>query len=520
MPGNTTSSSPLFYLMEFLISSIIIGIFVTIFSLFKLINIIKKQNPNPKFSLPGPWKLPIVGSIFSMVSRQPTHFVLRNMARKYGPLMHLQLGEISALIVSSPQLAKEILIKNDAAFANRPEIQVGKTILYNSSDIAFTSYGNYWRQLRKICSSELFSPKKVQSFSYIREEEVKFMMKSVLSSSRSPINLNEKIFTMMNTITSRAAFGKIYKEQDLLVQMINEMTDVAGGFGVTDLFPSYKFLDAITRTSLKMKRIHQNLDRILNNVLDEHEKDKKKIVGVKDGTDKEDLLDILFRLKDSGDLEYPISVDNIKAVILDVFTGGTDTCSSTVEWAMSEMIRNPHVLKKAQAEVREVFKGKEFVQENDIQGLKYLKLVIKETLRLHPVVPLLLPRECRESCVINGYVIHVKTKVIINAWALGRDPEFWEDPECFRPDRFVNSSIDFSGKHLEYLPFGAGRRMCPGSLFGLATVEISLSHLIYYCDWKLPEHIKPEDLDMSETSGATCRRKNSLHLIATPYIPQ
>ncbi|XP_071739914.1 premnaspirodiene oxygenase-like [Rutidosis leptorrhynchoides] len=454
-----------------------------------------------------------------MVSTQPPHYVLLNLARKYGPLMHLQLGEVSALIVSSPQVAKEIMITNDIAFANRPEIQASKIIIYNNSDIGFAPYGNYWKQLRKICTSELLSPKKVQSCFYIREEEVKIMIESIMLSSGSPINLTEKVSTLVNTIVSRAAFGKIYKDQDLLVQTLHKVSDIVGGFDLADLFPSYKFLHVITRTSSKLAKIHQYLDGIFNNIIKEHEKDKRKVVGVKDGTDKEDLLDILFRLKDSGDLEYPISVDNIKAVILDVFIAGTDTSTSIVEWAMSEIIRNPDVLKKAQAEVREVFKGKESVQENDIQELKYLKLVIKETMRLHPVVPLLLPRECRENCEINGYVIPVKTRVIINAWALARDPEFWQDPECFLPERFVNSSIDFFGKNLEYLPFGAGRRMCPGSFFGLATVEIILSHLLYYYDWKIPKDIKPEELDMSETLGAACRRKNSLYLIATPYNP-
>lgn len=203
----------------------------------------------------------------------------------------------------------------------------------------------------------------------------------------------------------------------------------------------------------------------------------------------------------------------------DVFSAGTDTTSSTVEWAMSEILRNLEVLKKAQAEVRVVLKGKELIRETDIEGLKYLKLVIKETMRLHPTVPLFLPRECRETCQIDGYVIPVKTKVIVNAWALGRDPEYWHDAECFLPERFENSRIDFSGNNLEYIPFGAGRRMCPGSLFALANVEIILSHLLYHFNWEIPEGMKPQDLDMSETFGAASRRKVNLYLIATPFTP-
>nr|GEV23401.1 premnaspirodiene oxygenase-like [Tanacetum cinerariifolium] len=433
--------------------------------------------------------------------------------------MHLQLGEISALVVSSPRVAKEILIKNDLAFANRPEILAGKIIMYNCTDIAFSPYGSYWRQIRKICTLELLSAKKVQSFSYIREAEVKLLTESILSSSGSPINLSEKIYTLMNTITSRAAFGRIYKDQDLLVRMLQEMADLAGGFDIADLFPSYKFLHVVTRMSSKLERIHKILDRIFTNVVEEHEKDVQTRKRVRGGMEKEDFLDILFRLKDSGDLEFPISTDNIKAVILDVFSAGTDTTSSTVEWAMSEIMRNPGVLKKAQAEVREVFQGKELVCEGEFQRLKYLKLVIKETMRLHPTVPLLLPRECRESCQIDGYTIPLKTKVIVNAWALVRDPEYWHDADCFIPERFENSSIDFSGNNVEYLPFGAGRRMCPGILFALANVESILSHLLYHLNWEIHGGIMPGDLDMSETFGAASRRKVSLFLVPTPYTP-
>ncbi|PWA39651.1 cytochrome P450 [Artemisia annua] len=300
--------------MEFQIQSSLIVILVTFFFLFKLIRKTRLENTHPKLP-PGPLKLPLIGNLFSLISREAPHYVLRNLAQKHGPLMHLQLGEISALVVSSRRVAKEILIKNDIAFANRPEILAGK-IMYNSTDIALSPYGSYWRQMKKICTLELLSAKKVKSFSYIREAEVKLLTKSILSSSGSPINLSEKLHTLMNTITSRAAFGRIHKDQDLLVRMLQEVTDLAGGFDVADLFPSYKFLHVVTRMSSKLERIHKILDSIFTNVIEEHEKDVQNRKGVKEGMDKEDFLDILFRLKDSGDLEFPISTDNIKAVIL------------------------------------------------------------------------------------------------------------------------------------------------------------------------------------------------------------
>ncbi|KAI3752590.1 hypothetical protein L2E82_24624 [Cichorium intybus] len=255
----------------------------------------------------------------------------------------------------------------------------------------------------------------------------------------------------------------------------------------------------------------------LNGIVDQHNKNSEHTEGSKTGMDDEDFLDILFRLKNSGELEFPFTSDHIKALVLDVFSAGTDTASTNMEWVMSELVRNPRVLKKAQAEVRGALNGKNEVHEADIQGLKYLKMVIKESMRLHPSLPLLLPRECRESCEIDGYVIPVKTKVIVNAWALARDPEYWHDAECFLPERFEDSCYDFKGSNMEYLPFGAGRRICPGILFGVANVELVLASLLYHFNWELPNGMIIGDLDMNETFGSSIRRKTSLQLIATPY---
>lgn len=183
------------------------------------------------------------------------------------------------------------------------------------------------------------------------------------------------------------------------------------------------------------------------------------------------------------------------------------------------MIRNPRILKKAQEEIRQSVQGKETICEEDIQGLQYLKMVIKETLRFHPPLPLLIPRESKETCEIGGYEIPEKTKVIVNVWAIGRDPEYWKDPEKFIPERFHDNSIDFKGINFAYIPFGAGRRICPGISFGLANIELPLANLLYHFDWKLPGEMRPEDLDMTEAFGATVGRKKNLQLIAIPYTP-
>lgn len=193
-----------------------------------------------------------------------------------------------------------------------------------------------------------------------------------------------------------------------------------------------------------------------------------------------------------------------------IFATGSETSATTLNCAMSEMIKHPRVMKKAQAEVREVFNRKGRVDETAIDEMKYLKLVVKETLRLHPPAPLLLPRECREKCEINGYKIPVKTKVIVNAWAIGRDPRYWTEPESFDPERFIDSSIGFKGTNFEFIPFGAGRRICPGMAFAF---EVPLALLLYHFDWKLPNGMKHEELDITEFSGVTVRTKYDLQLI-------
>lgn len=201
----------------------------------------------------------------------------------------------------------------------------------------------------------------------------------------------------------------------------------------------------------------------------------------------------------------------------DMFGAGTDTSSATIEWAISELIRCPRAMEKVQAELRQALNGKERIQEEDIQELNYLKLVIKETLRLHPPLPLVMPRECREPCVLGGYDIPSKTKLIVNVFAINRDPEYWKDAETFMPERFENSSITVMGSEYEYLPFGAGRRMCPGAALGLANVELPLAHILYYFNWKLPDGKAFEDLDMTESFGATVQRKTELLLVPTDF---
>lgn len=201
----------------------------------------------------------------------------------------------------------------------------------------------------------------------------------------------------------------------------------------------------------------------------------------------------------------------------DIFSAGSETSSTVIEWTISELLKNPRMMKKAQEEVRQVHRGKTYVDETSSHELKFMRSVIKETLRLHPPAPLLLPRESSKSCVINGYEVPAKTKVIINAWAIGRDQKYWKEAEIFFPERFLDSSIDYKGADFEYIPFGAGRRICPGITFAAAVVELTLAQLLFHFDWKFPGDMKLEDLDMTEEFGLAARRKTDLCLVPFPY---
>ncbi|KAJ8759812.1 hypothetical protein K2173_009913 [Erythroxylum novogranatense] len=470
-----------------------------------------------KRTLPGPMKLPIIGNLHNLVGSLPYH-ALRDLAEEHGPIMHLRLGEVSTVVVSSAELADEVLRVQDISFAQRPNLLAPTILTYGGLDIAFAPYGEYWKQMRKFCMTELLSPKRVQSFTSVRHDEVKNLVESVRSSAGSPINFSKMVLLFANKVVCRSAFGSKCSEdkQEAVIEGAKKGTELAAGFNIVDVFPSLAFLQGITGMKAELLALQEQLSEVFDTIIEEH-RERLRTTGQGGGeSGEDDLLDVLLRLQESGNLRCPITRNSLKAVILDMFTAGTDTSSITSEWAMAEMMKNHRVLKKAQAEVRQNLRGKKAITDADVEELHYLKEVIKETLRLHPPVPLLLPRQSRETCVVNGYEIPGKTTLMINAWALGRDPKYWSDAERFIPERFEDGRLDFKGQNFEFIPFGAGRRICPGMHFGLANVVLPLAQLLYYFDWKLPDGMSPQNLDMTEKFGATVGRKHSLMLIATP----
>ncbi|XP_058070559.1 cytochrome P450 71A1-like [Magnolia sinica] len=469
---------------------------------------------------PSPSKLPIIGNLHQLGGPNSLlHLSLRSLSDKHGPLMLLHMGSIATLVVSSAEMAEEILKTHDLVFASRPWpcSNAAKQLLYGCNDLAFSPYGEYWRQVRKICVIELLSGKRVQSFTFIREEEVRNMTEVIKDScSISAVNLTDMFLSLLSSIVSRVAFGKKYTGGEngeiRFSDLAKELQVLLGSFSVGDYFPSFGWMDVLSGLDARLKRISQGMDDFLDQVIEDH-LIRGNVNNDGNNDERKDLVDVLLHLQKDANADIHLTKDNLKAIILDMFVAGTDTGSIALEWTMAELAKNPHVMEKAQAEVRRVVGRKAKVEEDDLVHMDYLKSIIKEALRLHPPAPLLIPHESTTSVTLQGYHISAKTKVLINAWAIGRDPKSWENADEFLPERFTNNPIDFRGQDFQLIPFGAGRRSCPGMPFVISTMELALANLLYWFDWELPGGAKNEDLDMSEVPGIVVHMKFPLQLV-------
>ncbi|CAI0450734.1 unnamed protein product [Linum tenue] len=450
----------------------------------------QKANNNNNLP-PAPWKLPVLGHLHHfLTSAEPPHRRLRQLARAHGDVMQLELGEISHIVVSSAEAAKEVMRTHDIKFAQRPFHPHQAKIMYGGINLIHSPYGEYWRQLRRIATLELLTAKRVEALRRFREPEVDSLMRTIAEQAHLVVDLTKVLFNLTYSIISKATFGDVSAEQEEFIEIAEALVKYGGGFGLSYLFPSSGLVQRFFGTKEWLDKMHEGTDRLAESIIRQHR--EKRAVSRK-SEDEEDLLDVLLNLQeDETTLGFNLSTEAIKAFLLDIFLAGSETPSSLTEWAMSEMIKNPKVLQKAQAE----------------------KMVIKETLRLHTPAPLVLPRECREECQVGEYDIPLKTTVVVNVWAIARDPRYWgEEAEKFLPERFTDTNVTFRGGDFEFLPFGAGRRMCPGMSFGLAAVELPLANLLYHFDWKLPNGVESENLDMEEIFGITIRRKNHLKLV-------
>ncbi|CAM0150821.1 unnamed protein product [Urochloa decumbens] len=396
---------------------------------------------------PGPWTLPAIGNLHHLIGSPNLHHALRRLSQQHGPIMMLRLGEVRAMVVSSPEAALEVFKTHDITFAERFTNATTAVIGFDGSDIGFAPYGERWRQLRKICVLELLSAARVLSFRCIREEEVRRFMENLALRQTS-------------------------------------------GLGVADLFPSSRLMQVLDTAPRKVLACRNRIQRILE-----------------------------LRLQKERSTPIPLDDGTIIAVMFNLFTAGSETSATVLTWCMTELVRNPKAMARAQVEVREAYHGKNtIVEDDDLKGLTYLKLVIKEALRLHTPAPI-IPRKCRGACQVMGYDVPKGTAMFVNLWAICRDPKYWDDPEEFKPERFEDSDLDYKGTNYKFLPFGAGRRICPGINLGVGNIDLALASLLYHFDWKLPEGIEANDVDVSEAVGLVASKKTSLIVHPVPRIP-
>ncbi|XP_039139264.1 cytochrome P450 71A1-like [Dioscorea cayenensis subsp. rotundata] len=473
----------------------------------------KKQSPKPKLP-PGPPKLPLIGNLHQ-VGKLP-HHSLWQLSQQHGPLLYLQLGQAPTIIISSSDLARQVLRTHDLESCSRPSLFSSTKLSYGCSDVAFIPHGDQWRELKKICVVELFGTKNNSTLQSIREEEVESMVTSISAAAAASmdcaIDLSDIFLSCANNITLRAAFGKRYQitgkyEWSKLHMMLTEVQAALGSFFMADYIPCFAWIDILTGARARLDKIFYDLDAFYELIIDEHLQQIMQSHG-----QDEDILHTLLRLQKETD---HLTNDNIKGVLMDIFVAGSDTSSASLEWTMAELMRNPETMKKAQDEVRKVIGMKGKVEESDLQQLQYLKWVLKESMRLHPPAPLLVHRETTQHFKINGYEIQPKTRVIVNAWAIGRETSSWERPLEFYPERFKDSSIDMKGHDFQLIPFGAGRRICPGIDLGIQTVELALANLLYTFDWKCPDG--SQDINLDETPGVTVHKKYPLFLVPIKY---
>ncbi|KAJ6849345.1 putative cytochrome P450 76M5-like [Iris pallida] len=469
---------------------------------------------------PGPAGLPVVGSLLSLPPELHLHFT--ELARTYGPVYRIRLGRKLAVVVSSPALAREVLRDNDLAMSSRDVPATGRLSTYGGNDMAYSPVGPTWRMLRRICAQGALSPSSLDAGYGLRRREVRAAVGRLGASAGGEVEVGTQMFvTVLNVITSmlwgdalgagdgedRGRVGREFRE------LMGEMSLLVGSPNVSDLFPALARFD-LQGMERKMAQTVVRLDRVFNSVIEQ----KRKTKTTKKKGEEKDLLDHMLKLEEEGgDGKASFTMAHVKALLTDIFVAGTETTSNTMEWGMAEMLLNPEIVRLAQLELDQVVGKDDVVEESHLPKLRYLGAVVKETLRLHPAAPFLIPHSATETCTIGGYTVPKGSSVFVNAWAIHRDPSVWKDPLKFSPERFLGTGIglDFTGSNFGYIPFGSGRRMCPGIPLAERMATYTLASFLHSFDWKVPEGTK---LELSERFGLSLKKAKPLVAIPTPRL--
>uniref|UniRef100_A0A9I9CWC0 Cytochrome P450 76A2 n=2 Tax=Cucumis melo TaxID=3656 RepID=A0A9I9CWC0_CUCME len=483
---------------------------------------------------PGPPCFPVVGNLLQLSFS--AHESFTKLAAKYGPIMTLQLGSMKTVVISSSTAAREMFKTHDAPLSGRMIYEAMKGDHGTQGSLITSQYGPHWRMLRRLATSEFFVARQLESMKHVRRHCIDAMIRHVQEGcdpcgNAQALDVGKFMFVMSFNLIGNLIFSKDLLEANSkrgkeFYYHTRKVMEMAGKPNVADFLPALRWLDPqgirrktqfhvnkafeIAGEFIKERLLIRGKKDIINN-----DDDDEKIEEIR----KKDYLDVLLEFRGDGVEEPSCFSSWIINVIVFMFTAGTDTTTSTLEWAMAELLHNPAALQKLQAELRTTIAPNENLEETHLQNLPYLDAVVKETLRLHPPLPFLFPRMAMKPCNILGYRIPAETQVLVNFWAIGRDPKNWEDALVFSPERFFDPSggKDFKGQHFDFIPFGSGRRMCPAVPLASRVLPMALGSLILSFDWALPDGVLPKEMDMSEQMGITLRKKVPLKAIPTPH---
>ncbi|KAL8154041.1 hypothetical protein V2J09_011801 [Rumex salicifolius] len=476
--------------------------FVLVASIIFLFLVLLKRSRKMASNLPpSPPALPIVGHLH-LLKNGSYHRSLEALAHQYGPILYLSLGRCRVLVVSSPRAAEQCFTKNDVVFANRPNFIVGQLLGYDFSIVPWAQYGDHWRNLRRLTTLQALSSHRINTLSWIRQEEIRFVIREVMLGSgrgRVKIDLNAAFLRLVRNIMVRIVSGRRWDdggpEDDDVFKPTAFMT-------VCDFLPVLRWFGygGMEKSFLEL---HRKRDEYLQGLIDEFRKKK-------DGGKEAAMVEELLALQKAEPEYYTDPI--LKGILLVMYTAGTDTSARTMEWAMSLLLNHPAVLEKARSEIDVHVPSTRLVADEDLPNLPYLRCIVYETLRLYPVVSLLIPHFSSGDTTVEGYDVPKGTVVVVNAWALHRSPDVWENPLEFKPERFVGVEGNRDG--FRFMPFGVGRRACPGANLGVRVVMLTLAALIQGFEWE-----KAEDgaVDMEEEGGGiTMPKRRPLVAFCTP----
>ncbi|KAK6163371.1 hypothetical protein DH2020_000235 [Rehmannia glutinosa] len=475
---------------------------------------------------PGPPKWPIFGNLLQL--GQLPHRDLAKICDKYGPLVYIRLGRVDAITTNDPDIIREILRQQDDIFASRPRTLAAEHLAYGCGDVALAALGPKWKRLRRICMEHLLTTKRLESFAGQRADEAQHLVKDVwaMAQKGKVINLREVLGAFsMNNVT-RMLLGKQYfgaesagpQEALEFMHITHELFWLLGLIYLGDYLPIWRWVDPYG-CEKRMREVEKRVDDFHAKILEQHRK-RRENGGVNDEGDM-DFVDVLLSLPGEDGKGHMDDVE-IKALIQDMIAAATDTSAVTNEWAMAEVIKHPYVLKRAQQELDSIVGPSRMVQESDLVHLNYLRCIVRETFRMHPAGPFLIPHESTRPTTINGYYIPERTRVFINTHGLGRNTKIWDNVEVFKPERHLladGSRVEIShGADFKILPFSTGKRKCPGAPLGVTLVLLALARLLHSFDWSPPEGLRPQDIDTSEVYGMTMPKAKPLFAIAKPRL--